>query len=87
MSELELVKVHQVMFGEDKVNATDSRELYKKLGLAKDQYIRWIQNYVSNYNFIEGFDYLYVGENHDTDVVINSHGNTKVTYIISTKGQ
>jgi len=79
----ELVKVYQIMFGEDKINATDGRELYKKLGLAKDQYKRWIENYVNNYDFEEGFDYLIVDKNTDINVGINLHGNTKNDYIIS----
>lgn len=72
------------MFGEQKVNATDSRELYKKLGLAKDQYSRWIEKYINDYDFEEGFDYVEVDENHDIHVVKNIHGNAKKTVIIST---
>jgi len=68
----ELVKVHELMFGEDKVNATNSRELYLKLGLTKKQYLRWITNYIENYDFEEGFDYM-----------ISNMDVTK-TYIIST---
>ncbi len=68
----ELVQIYQIMFGEEKVNATNSRELYKKLGLAKKQYLRWITNYVENYDFEEGFDY------------VMSNKDVTKTYIIST---
>ncbi len=77
MSELDLIQIHQVMFGEEKVNATDSRELYKKLKLAKGQYSRWIEKYVNDYGFEEDFDYV--------GVDMNVEGNIVKTYIILLK--
>jgi len=71
-----LINISQELFGVEKTDSVDSRDLYKKLGLAKGQYSRWVKNYLEDYDFEEDFDYI--------GVDINVEGNNVKTYIIST---
>ncbi len=71
----DLTNVFPLYIGGEEINATDSRELYKKLGLAKGQYKRWVEKYVNEYDFEENFDYI--------GVDMNVEGNIVKTYMIS----
>lgn len=73
---MEIIKISQSQIGDCAVNAVDTRELYKALGLGDGQYSRWIKTYlIDSPIFKENTDFVGVRQ--------SVEGNQITTYMAS----